>query len=331
MESSTEIAQSLLNLSIAAIFASNPSTLSPIERDLSSRDFRGLAVGTVAEINVGQHNALPLLVASQIGAVRDWETPLSDNLALVSFSHQSGEVRVAKPFDERSSNRPEAGRPATRRPKPTGDAATGVATSVRSVDARKLLGLEWQTGKVSLFAVSFDMASNVTSVALTGGGDPAPATVRTISLPPRADGTGLPSYDPAVVGVKPPADGVEFSVLTHAPSGRIVVRGSLSVEALGRHVLGSPAPLAGKSVAAVVPVALLVVGRNWRLPWAFELGIPVYGNAAIAPGTRMSAALAIPVPHDGKRILPAGDYAAYVVMEGQLFGPQRFTMPAANP
>jgi len=323
MESSAEIAQTLLKLSAAAIFANNSTALDRIEWDLSSRDFRGLAVNTVSEIDVRQHDSLPLVIASQFDAIRDWETPLSENLALVVFEHDTAEVKVATPFAEDATNRPDFGPPTTRPAKPTGDAATGVATSVRTVDVRKLFGLDWHNHQLSLFAVSFDVVSNEAKVAIIGGRPPATPLLPRVNPPLGL--TAPPSYDPATLGIEPPDDGVNFDVSV-ADKPDVIVRGALLTHALPRHLLPEPIAMGPRRVAAVVPVTFLLVGRNWNVPWVFEWAVPVWGDHSIAPGAPLSAAFAIPLPQDKVQILAAGTYSAYVVLEGRMFGPVELTI-----
>ena len=332
MNPSAEIAQSLLNISVAAFFSADPTALSTIEWKLSSREFRGLAINALSEINVTQRDSLPLLLASQFTALRDWEKPLADNLALVMFDHGTAEVTVAKPFED-SDGKHLAPEQAEDKPKkPIGDAATGVATAVSCVDIRKLFSLDWRVRRVSLVAVSFDVMSNETDVSLMGGAELPLTACRQITPVTRADGTGLPSFDPAAVGVKPVPDGVAFNVGVEQTPANIVVRGSLATIAQTRHLASAnvaPHSVSAKSlkVVAVVPVTLLFAGKNWRVPWSFDWGIPVYAEAASPVGSRLSAAFAIPLPKEKMSLLASGEYVAYIMLEGRLFGPQKFTIP----
>ena len=329
MDSSIDIAQSLLKLGAAAIFSSNSMALDPVEFQLASRDFRGLAVSTVGEVDLHERDTLPLVLASQFSAVRDWETPLADNLAVLMFDHSTGSLAAAKPFDDRSANRPDSGRPIVKRPRPTGDAATGVSTSVRRVDMRKLFGLAWRNGRLSFIALSFDTVSNVADVSLVGGAAAALPTPRKVMPEPRVDGPGLPSYDPSA-GVSPPhVPGIAFSVTVNTGASGAVVRGALSTPALERHLLKTLASVGDRPVAAVIPVSFIVAGRGWKVPWVFEWGVPLLGRQAPVVGSPAAASFAIPIPDDKFRLLAPGEYAAYMVMEGRVFGPQRFTVPVA--
>lgn len=327
MESSTQISEGVLNLPDEGFFAPNPATLGPIEWKLSARDFRGLAIRSPREIHIQQRDSLPLLLASRIGALRDWETPLADNLSLILFDHETATVSVARPFEDKDANRRDPDRPTAPPPRPTGDAATGVATSVRREDIRKLFSLDWRTRRFSLTAISFDIASNSADVSLTGGAEQIQPMARGITPPPPAVGTGLPSYDPAAVKVTPAANSVTFSVTVQPSVHSCLVRGALATAALGRHVPRTPVSVGTKRVSAVVPVTFILTGRNWPVPWTFEWGIPAFGGSDITPGTSISAAFAIPIPEEKLRIMAPGDYAAYIMMEGRLSGPQHFTMP----
>lgn len=327
METSAEIAHALLELPDAGFFAVNSTALTQIEWKLASRNFPGLAVSAPREIQIKQREALPLLLATQFNAVRDWEIPIADNLALVLFDHETATVTVAKPFEERTENRPDPGPPPAKSPKPTGDAATGIATSVRPVDIRKLFSLEWRPRRLSLMALSFDVVSNEADVSLIGEGAPSRPATRGIAPPPNADGAGFPSYDPVTVKVRPVGQGVTFTVAFQSLR-TCMVQGALATTAQERHLPQNSASIGAHRVAAIVPVTFVVTRKDWRVPWTIEWGIPVFGASDVAVGAPISAVFAIPLPEEKLQLMPAGDYAAYVMMEGRVHGPQRFTKPA---
>ena len=81
-------------------------------------------------------------------------------------------------------------------------------------------------------------------------------------------------------------------------------------------------------VATVVPVSFILTKKNWKVPWIFEWGIPVLGDREIAVGDALSAAFAIPLPQEKLRLMSPGEYAAYMVMEGRLYGPEEFSVLA---
>jgi hypothetical protein len=267
-----------------------------------------------------------VVLASQFTALRDWETPLSDNLSILVFDHVTAAVGVAKPFEDSLENRPDPGRPPSIRPKPSGDAATGVATSARRVDLRKLLSLEWSPRRLTVVAVSYDIVSNEYNVVLVSGKSDAP--IRSVVTPaPGASSGGLPPYDPTVVSPNPSRSSVRFSVDVRPVPLSCVVKGNLSTVALARHLHSGVAE--AKRFAAVVPVTCIVVGRDWRTPWTFEWRIPVYSDGDIASGVPISAFFSVPLPEEHLALLSSGEYIAYIMLEGHVFGPQRFTIPAA--
>lgn len=324
MKQSTEIAQLLLNFATAGFFAADPMVLSQIELKLSSQDFHGLAVRAPAEVNVTERDTLPVVLASQFTASRDWETPLADNLAILLFDHVTAEVSTAKPFEDSTENRPDPGRPSTKSPKPSGDAATGIATSVRKVDLRKLFSLGWHSRRLTVLALSYDVVSNETDVALVGGKTSA-ARPRGVTPSPGSSGCGLPSYDPAAIGIKSGGKSVTFAVDVKSIPRSCLVKGSITTVATHRHLQSGVAEK--KPVAAVIPVTCIVVGRDWRTPWTFEWGIPVYSEKSFTVGDSLSAVFSVPLPAERLALLIKGDYVAYMIVEGRVFGPQRFSMP----
>jgi hypothetical protein len=326
MKQSAEIAQLLLNLTTVALFGGDSAALDQIERELSSQDFQGLAVRGVAEVSVTERDSLPVVLASQFTALRDWETPLSDNLSILVFDHVTAAVSVAKPFEDSLENRPDPGRPPSIRPKPSGDAATGVATSCRRVDLRKLLSLEWSPRRLTVVAVSYDIVSNEYNVVLAGGKSDAPIRSQVTPAPGARSG-GISPCDPAVVSPNPSRSSVKFSVEVRPVPLSCVVKGELSTVAIACHL--HPGVAEAKRCAVVVSVTCIVVGRDWRNPWTFEWQIPVDSDSDGAPGAPLSAFFSVPLPEDRLALLSSGEYIAYIMLEGHVFGPQRFTIPAA--
>ena len=322
MDTSTDIADTFLKRPPAEYFQISAAQLSSVEWDLASRPFTGLALGCPANINTGERETLPLLVATQFGAKRDWRTPISENLFVLLFDQTTSTVSAATPFAENNADRPDPGEP-ERGPEPVGDAAGGVATSVRLVDARELFRIDWKRPRsLSLFALSFDFISNPATVTLSGD-TPVPAAVAKPVNPTAGEAEGsLPSYDPAFVKMKPGGNALAFTLAIE--SGVCLARGVIKIPVRAHHLPAGPTTVAGRRVAAVIPVSLVLTGRAWQRPWIFDWAVPAFGDDA-AVGTPVLAVFAIPLPDEKFLLLAGGDYVGWMILDGTAYGPARFT------
>jgi hypothetical protein len=70
-------------------------------------------------------------------------------------------------------------------------------------------------------------------------------------------------------------------------------------------------------------MTLVLVGLDQRQPAIMRWTAPVWGNAAVATGSTLSGhfALDLYATMVGK---PPGQYAAWLFMAGDVYGPQRF-------
>ena len=321
MDTSADIADTFLKRPTAEFYQVSAAQLSSVEWDLASRPFTGLALGCPGNVKTGERETLPLLVASQFGAKRDWRTPISENLFLLLFDHTASTVSAASPFAENNADRPDLEKP-ERGPEPTGDASSGVGTSVRQVDAKELFRIDWKPRTLSFFALSFDFISNPATVTLSGE-MPVPAAVAKPMTPPAAEVEGsLPSYDPVFVKMKPGGDALAFTLVIEP--GACVARGVIRIPARAHHLPAGPTSVAGHQVAAVIPVSLVLTGRDWKQPWIFDWAIPAFGGDAVI-GTPVLAAFAIPLPTEKFKLLDGGDYVGWMILDGMAYGPARLT------
>ena len=140
----------------------------------------------------------------------------------------------------------------------------------------------------------------------------------------------FPSYLPNSKTPKLTKPGLSFVIDTRFKDGiQLTVHGAFSTitkahyipETITTHIFAD-----GKKhkVGAVVPLTLAIVGLDWDVPIRFDWAIPVYSNQKIQPGAPLQGYFALDVLAKAGNKLPAGDYVAYVVMEGNIYGPVKF-------
>lgn len=323
MVTATEIGSMLGRLG-PGLFQGSSQALTNVELSAARTDFRGLAVAAPQQIPTDSQSVVPLVVLSQKTALRAWQVGEQYNLMLAVTDVDSGNLRLARalvdPKDEESPNAPPAARPAA----PTGNAATALSTKAHRLDLPVQPGL---TANLAIAALSFDWVSNTVAVSLAGSRPKAPTVVRPITPAPSAL-PGLPTYAASNQTPKPPASGLDFAVTLRAgvePSS-VFVQGAFS-KTLGMHEhLRVPQFVrdnaADRQATAVVPMSIAVLGLDWKAPRSYAIGVPVYGMPDVPPGQRVSGQFAVEMPLNVA--LPAGDYVAYVLMDGVPYGPRKF-------
>jgi len=138
----------------------------------------------------------------------------------------------------------------------------------------------------------------------------------------------LPTYESHSLMPKPPESGLALVAPSKmAAFDRLVFFGAFSTKARQWHLNPEPTVHLGKggrklTVAAVVPVTLLLLGLDWNVPKRFDWAVPVYANAPIREGSPLTGCFGIDALAGSDIRLTAGRYMAYAVFDGRLFGPR---------
>lgn len=299
--------------------------LQDMEIRLSRTDFRGLAIVSAAQIGTDRERELPLVVATQKTVLRAWEVMEDENLMFAAIDRDTGEVTMARAASDPKADE-RGGGLTSRPPKPTGLGATAIVTGVERHDVRDRLKLPWREGSIALCAIEFDWISNVVRIELSGATARPRPSRRTISPLPAVAGQALPSFDPTPHHPPLPTKGVAFRIQP-TQAGSFVMLGAYAKALAAADILPAPQTLhtaaGAKTAVAAVQMTLAVVGLDQRIPGIVSWSLPVYGTTAPAPGQPASGHLAIDLGNAGV-IAGPGHYAAYVFMDADVYGPQRF-------
>jgi hypothetical protein len=301
------------------LFEGDSRLFTEVELAVARTDFRGLAIATPAQFR-SDGKPLPVVLLTQQTVLRTWEVSDQYNVMLVVTDADSGAVRarraLADPKDEAPANAVRPPKP----PKPSGAAASGVSTKVRRLEVPVPPGY---SGALAVAVISFDALSNTSTVQVAGSRPRTPPAPRAVA--PRPDpGQGLPTYAPTRRTLKPPPGGVAFAL---EPSGGpanapIVVHGAFSRPAAPQDILQQAENVrdggADRQARAVLPLTVVILGLDWSAPRLYPLAVPVYAAQPIAAGQPVTGQFATGVPR-----LPAGEYVAYVFMDGVPYGPQK--------
>lgn len=341
MSTSQDVAREILNVGDGVYFDEKTVSFPSLVARLADTDFEGVAVSSPASVPTGSRATLPVLLAMQRRGLQAWEVNRDNNTVVFAADRATGLVRTGPVFRDAKAEDFSSPPPGARPNRPDEASAEAIVTGVTKFDARDILDLPWGPGRWSIGILLFDQASNTVDVDLEGEGPPPapraaaasprpaaattkapPAGMATYAGPPRA---ALPEGSPAGAIAVDPAPG---------EASRLTVHGSFRVTASAAHL----APGAGKivetdgserSVAAVVPVTIAIVGLDAPRPMLKPLAVPVYGDAAARPGDLLEGRFSVDALAPPVFGLPAGRYAAWLFVDGRVFGPAVFDYAGA--
>ena len=309
----------------ARLFEGGSQTLTQLELSVARTDFRGLAIASPAQVQADTEQTVPLVVLVQQSILRAWEVPEQYNLMLAVSEVESGTVRIARALVDPKDEEPVGARAAARPPKPTGTAATGIATKAYRFDIRLSPN---HAGSLAVSAILFDTVSNTSTVALAGRNPRASADPPAISPRPNPS-QGLPTYAGMPRSLQVPRSGVAFAVEMAGGPNAMFVHGAFAKVLALHEDLPVPQGVRDNGVdrhaTAVVPLTIAVIGLDAKRPRTYALAVPVYGTVHATPGQVVSGQFAVGIPADPP--LAPGHYVAYAFMDGVPYGPHRMHVP----
>ena len=336
MTTSQDIATQVLAISDAELFQ-RKLALDDRELRLLDQDFLGVALAAPSAVSIADRDSLPLLVAFRGTGLRAWEVPRDRNALLAAVDLDTRDVFFGQVFRDRKleEHPPPGAPPAT--PRPAGVSATSVGAFVRRVDARAILDLPWRPARYRIALINYDVVSNLVDVTLEGPSAPSVGVAREVR--PRPPGPGgdpgarpnIPTYLP-YDGATAPSAPLELQLAPDATRGaRLLAWGGFSLTAEAAHLPEQLAAIpeidgAPRSVAAVVPLTIALVGLNAPAPARADLALPVYGAWLAQPGADLSGHFMLDVSAAVRGGATAGEHQVYAFFEGRIFGPIRATI-----
>lgn len=347
MGSADDKVAEVLSLSDTDFFLASPETLQPREDKLLGCGFEGVAVNAPKRIDTENRQKLPLVVAASFSGDRDWDIPLRDNCILVAVNLCDGSVQFDQPFvSEKEAVSRGGGAKEPRGPKPPGLPERSV--TVFAIDVKQRIEMEWDAGLWSLGLLYYDWPSNAVRVELTGKSEIKYASAKAVKPAPNPLGGGkggflkkapeaLPCY---VRGSKTPAEPKSGAVFTlqgvaEEKHTALHVHAAFAIDARRPHLpekdeIHQLADGRQETVAAVVPVTLVMVLKDDPEPIFFHWAVPVYGEVRLKEGqpARGQFALDALAGEDAGKLEP-GKYVGYLIVDGRIFGPVPAEIPAA--
>lgn len=327
MDQQDEIVSQLLKIPEEAFFSPiTDAARMDLESRLTDTEFDGLAMRTPVNVQLGQRDELPLLLAHRRNMMRAWQVPCVRNMFLVGSRIGDEKVLTRWMYGPEFPGRPIFNDEPE--PEPDEFERQAIVSGVERFDARRVLELPWQPGVWRFTAVVHDWVSNTVEVELIGDKQPQPPQVPEVNPPFNPTGA-TPTYLKTAESPSAPEQGVNLEI-EPTDKGRILVRGALATPIAKHQIVKWPMKHDyaenPQRVAAVVPVSVLLLRFDLEEPFLFNWAVPVYSEGEVQAGDRLEGFFTIDPLAGIEGELPGGEYVAYGVLGGTLYGPVRFSL-----
>ena len=330
MISTEDTLGSILKFEEDEYFRLNDVILSERESELLDIDFMGIAINGPKQVECNKHDILPIVMGLRYSGERDWSVDLKKNCFIIATDLDNGTVLVSRAltslkdeyysFDDEEENDG---------PFPPGLAE--VSALVLKIDANEKLAISWNSGKWTFCMLYFDWCSNAIEVGLIGTDPVKTGFAGQIDPEPNfSDITALPTY----VRIKQTPDvdnsGLSFLIETKKKNDRLVLDlfAGYTIKIRASHIPGTQIKFEFENknveeVAAVIPLTVLLLTKNNKLPIQIDLTVPIYGNQR-REGEKVQGYCAFEIlSAAGMQEIMPGEYFCFLLMEGVAHGPQK--------
>lgn len=322
-----QAADALLALDDDAVLAFDEERASDLELRALDRDFLAIRIRGPERLDLQTRDELPLLLLSRTTGLRDWQVTPQRNAVLVSVDQSTGTVRTAWAFPTHKRINVERMQRSLREgdlPEP--EDADSVMVTAQRLAVRQALDLPWTAGEHCLTLIRYDWPSNTVRVRLEA------QPVKPVAPYPLEDARRLASGTDASRagferdGQTPELEGAGAMLRVpdsaRAEDSRFVVRGALRLPAPAGCIVARGDAEDSRLPAVVLRAALLLVKRDELSPVRAELEVPVFSEAAVAPGDEVDGCFAVDLYALGLRQqLLEGDTQLYLVAGSHVAGP----------
>lgn len=357
MDSQEQIASRFLNLTHEQFFGDDDSFLGDIKWKLLDTDLIGLAINSPKVIMTDTADQLPVVMATCKTGLRGWEVRQKQNCILVSVEKETDTVHFGEIFMDIKEKTSRAKLPEEKREKPDPSSLAVTVAGAYRFDARQIGNIPWESGKIALSIISHDWVSNTVEVELKAKElkeqkEPSNIIPKEVNPAPspkagakekwlfgllERDKQVFPSYIRNSKTPQPlPGQGLSYRIENpRKTGGRLLTCGAFILKAKSQHLPNMKishkyADGQIRSVSAVVPITFAIVGLDWPKPRRFDWAIPVYSNKQIHAGEPIYGYFAIDVFAGSEVKLVDGNYAAYIIMDGIIYGPRKFQWSASD-
>src|SRR6266446_6133162 len=268
-----------------AEFWSDPyKTRDEVYQRLSEEDFIGLVVDAPAQVNIEEHQTLPVIGCRSAAVWQARRANFSRFGLITALQPKTGRLLADRAQTPRIFSETI--------PADDSDPGEGVIMSLFDLDLRERLPkLPWEPGTYLLTVILQDQVSNRLLVNLVSSQPRVSdrlAEVQDSTISPPPDDP-LPSYRSEKDSLPlPKAMGISLNLETRVvlrPQTKCVLRGSYRLPLRLQHLLGmqtqdSPPEAEEQEVAAIIPLTLLLTGSESPGPFLISMRVPCYDRLA---------------------------------------------------
>jgi len=323
---SEQIAQEVLDLKPEAFYHLDHQRKNALTDALGKYEFQGVAIRGPAHIDLRERETLPIVALVSSTIRREREYGFRPNCVVVAVHLESGKAFVGSGFRPSPSKRPST----TRQPRGSKPGETIGASRSRGVyvlDLRQLLHLTKIPGSYAVTLFSYDWRSNTTVVRVTSDEELAspgsrPSELRMRGASPAAfrsygRGPRSPIVEGCGLGIALGRDRVSRAIPKWPLYG--TVRLKVDAQHLVNPSVGvnpsESSDVRGRRVRSIVPVTLLVVGKDRKLQRIVSLAVPVFSKGALQPGDVVEAFFEINLGVILGEHLPSGTLCIYGISD----------------
>ncbi len=332
MSSREEILKSLFNFKNSEYYKLDGSFLTEIESQLLDSFYIGIIINGPRQINSKEYDNLPILTALCYSGERGWTINLKKNCFLVVTNLFAGDVFVSSAFKSKKKEFHSSNDDNTDGTIPPG--LPDAAAVVSIINAKEKAPLQWDTGKWAFTLLYFDWVSNNITIDFIGDQPISLSFAPSVNPLPNLDHiTELPSY----VRIKQSPElinpGLSFMLEIKIKNEKHILNlyATYTIKTRAYHIQEIPEVYEFKNghkeeVAAIIPITVLLLSKNIRLPLKIDLLVPVYGMPKKADEEVQGYCALDILEVAGIQELKPEEYVCYIMLDGVAYGPQKINI-----
>lgn len=314
--------------------SSDSETQRRFEWELAQAREAGYWTAAPKSIAVEKRDSLAMLLMVHFSALREWEVSEEANAILIASVLSGKPIEPCFAFP--SSKRWGPGEWGSRHgDAPSPDEQKIFTSQIRTLDARKLCNIPWQSGRVAITYVVYDWRAPTIITELIGSSpvetEPIPAeraaAFRRSLFPEKLEMGNFPAYVPSQNHPEVSGSGIALRApgTISANSKHIPVLGTVRIPIPAHTIVEAAGP---DSPAALVPAEILVLQLDNPHRGIVPLTIPVYAEAGrkLRAGDVAEAHFAIDISAQIQPALDPGEYLCYLVVQEHVSDPVRIAV-----
>lgn len=289
---------------------------------MAGERFDTLLLKAPTRIDISKHSSFPVLAITQTDGERKWYVQESRNLLAIAYNESTGRI-IAKTAHKDKKRRIFPPKDQKVGPLPESVSASAYTTGCRPFDIKFSLDIPWQPSEYRITLICFDWVSNTVDVVLHDG-DTKPVT--NLTLPQPSDKIVDAILSPAKDASK---GNVTFSVPEKCDANpeNFTLQGKFSIPVTAHNIVEFK-----KKKSVVIPAWVMLAEKNIDqgsavlAKWFITADLPEKNPGRTVAEGIFKLSLSELLPSLADEPLAPNDYCCYVVINGHVFGPEKFSI-----